>query len=49
MVLGGLGSFLGMVMKFIGYETGYKYNDIALDGVGSQNLAAMAVIKHTMV
>ena len=49
MGLGSVGSLLGMTLKFIGYETGYKNKDIALNSVGTQNVAAMAVIRSMMV
>ena len=49
MVLGGIGNFVGGAMKTIGYDTGYKYNDVVLNSVGLKNLAAMPLIRNLMV
>ena len=47
MLLGGLASFVGMLFKFIGYETGYANREETLTGSG--NISAMNVIKQIMV
>ena len=47
MLLGGGASFVGMLFKFIGYETGYSNRKETI--TGSSNLTAMAAIKSLMV
>ena len=47
MLLGGLASFVGMLFKFIGYETGYSNREETRTGI--PNIAAMGAIKALMV